>query len=134
MATLIQIRTGLAARLDTISGLEVYRRMPGSISPPCAAVGGPEIDYDNAFQRGGDDWTIPVRVYVSRADDDAGQDALDAYLAPTGAVSVKAAIEGDGTLGGIVDSTRVTRFRGYGNYEIGGIMYLGGEWVCEVMA
>jgi hypothetical protein len=64
------------------------------------------FDIDNA--RGLDQATVDIYVIVQRLSDRAGQDKLDAYLAGSGSSSIKTAIEGDRTLGGTVDTLRVT--------------------------
>lgn len=131
-ATLTGIRTGLATRLATITGLRTHATLPDQVNPPCALVQPDGIDFDATMGRGLDKYRLTVRLLVARASERAAQGALDAYLAPTGAGSVKAAIEGDITLGGIVDATRVTRATGYGVYEVGGVPYLGCDFAIEV--
>lgn len=134
MGTLSQIRDGLKTRLETITGLRAHDTIPDSISPPCAVVGAPEpLEYDVAFRGAAHRYTIPVRVYASRASERTGQDKLDGYMAASGATSIKAAIEGDATLGGAAHSTVVKQARGYGVYNIGGVDYLGVEFVTEVI-
>lgn len=134
MGTLSAIRDGLKTRLATITGLRAYDTIPDDINIPAAIVGVPEsIEFDTTYGRGADRYTIPVRVYASLASERAGQDKLDGYLAASGSGSVKAAIEGDPTLGGAAHTTRVTQARGYGVYEIAGVSYLGVEFICEVI-
>ena len=56
-------------------------------------------------------------------------------LAPTGATSVKAAVESDRTLGGVVESLRVTQCSGYQTYTLpGDRQVLGAEWTVEIHA
>lgn len=62
---------------------------------------------------------------------DVAYDAVDAYLAPTGALSVKAAVEADVTLGGTAHTSRVTGFSDYGTMVISGIEYLGARMTVE---
>lgn len=134
MASLSTIRDGLKTRLATIAGLEVYDVVPDQANVPCAMVGPPErITFDSVMQRGADEYLIPIRILVNRSDLGSAQDALDGYLAGAGATSVKAAIEGDVTLGGAVDTTRVKEARNYGAFEVGEITYLGVEFLTEVI-
>jgi hypothetical protein len=66
--------------------------------------------------RGLDKWTFTVQAFVALASDIGAQVKLDAFLAPSGSQSVKAAIEADGTLGGIVADTSVVSCTGYRVY------------------
>lgn len=134
MATVTQLRTGLATRLGTISGLRAAAFMPDRISVPQAIVGEVEIDFDKTFGNQVDEYTFKVRVYASRATDRAGQKALDGYIVAAGASSIKAAIEGDRTLGGVAETLRVESVTGYGVYEVGDALYLGAEFDVTVHA
>jgi hypothetical protein len=73
---------------------------------------------------------------VRGAGDDIGaQVKLDAFLAPSGSQSVKAAIEADGTLGGIVADTNVVSCTGYRVYARGAAACCArAEWQVEVLA
>ena len=57
---------------------------------------------------------------IGSSPDSDGQRILDAYLATTGALSVRAAVEGDVTLGGAADTLAVLGFRDYGGLSLGG--------------
>jgi hypothetical protein len=60
---------------------------------------------------------------VQRFSERAGQDKLDAYLAGSGSSSIKTAIEGDRTLGGTVNTLRVTGAEA-GTYDSQGVTFL----------
>lgn len=133
VATLAQIRAGIAANiLAGTTGLQVNAYMLSNPTAPIAMVGGPDtVDYDRTFG-GAADWTVPVLLYVGLAVDVEAQKLLDGYLAQSG---LKAAIESDPTLGGTVDSIRVTTCTGYRQYLMGdNTIYLGAEWTCEIYA
>ena len=102
-----QVRDGLKTRLQTISGLRVYELIPEPITPPCAVVGQLDFTFDIDNARGLDQANVDIYVIVQRFSERAGQDKLDGYLAGTGATSIKAAIEGDRTLGGTCQTLRV---------------------------
>ena len=108
MATLAQLRSGLQARLNTISGLRTYAYMAPKPEPPAACVNSGEHAYDATFEG---EWTpqFEVWVFVHPADLVRAQQKLDAYLAPSGATSIPAAIHADPSLGGVADSCRVLR-------------------------
>lgn len=103
-ATVNQVATGLATRLATISGLRTYTYQPEQLNPPFAFPTLNRITYHRAFN-GGDvvmDWT--VTVIVGRYTDRTAHSLLDSYLSYSGASSIRAAIEGDTTLGGVVQT------------------------------
>lgn len=134
MASFGAIRDALKVRLQTISAtLEVYDVAPGQITVPCALIGVPEIEYDLSMARGADGWFIPVRIYVQLSDYKSAQDDLDAYLDSDSGKSVKAAIEGDATLGGVASTLQVKEMRDYGEYTYGNTTYLGAEWLVWVV-
>ena len=135
MASLSSIRDGIKTNLANISSLIVFGYVPDSIEPPTAVVGVVDnIEYDSTMARGADTYNIPVFLYVSRIDAEDSQDTLDAYLASTGASSVKAQVESDITLGGQAQSVRVVEADNYGVYTINNIDYLGCEFTIEVIA
>jgi len=136
MALLTSIRDGLKTNLETISGLTAYEYVPDWIEPPIALVAPLNtLNYDSTMARGADTYEIPVIVYISRVDAQTSQDDVDAYLASTGATSVKAAIESDLTLGGAAMSVRVISASDYGEYEVTqGTSFLGVTFNVEVIA
>lgn len=105
------VRTGLGVALDTITGLRTFDYVPDSLSPPAAVVEPVDIDYDEAMNRGLDTYRAFILVIVGRMSDRSSQDRLDAYLAGSGASSVKAALETDRTLGGACSTLEVTSAR-----------------------
>lgn len=103
-ATVSQVATGLAARLATISGLRTYTYQPEQTNPPMAYPVLNTVRYHGAYQ-GGDvvmDWSI--YVVVGRYLDRTAHALLDGYLSYDGATSVRAALEGDLTLGGVAQT------------------------------
>lgn len=131
------IRLGLATAVGTIAGVQTQQVVPDSITPPAWSSGEVEIDFNRTFGAGGTglhEILCKGRLYVSRADATAGQINLDAYLAVTGAKSVKAAIEADLTLGGVCRTLRVERMHGYGQYTVGADEYLGAQFDIRIWA
>lgn len=129
------IRAGLKTRLATISGLRCYETIPDQFAAPAAIVGMPtQIVFDFTFNRSTDRITYPVRLLVAKATDRSAQERLEQYLDGSGALSVKAAIEADPTLGGAANLTRVLNASGLGVYDMGGVPYLGCEFQIEVIA
>ena len=118
-----QVRDGLKTRLQTITGLRAYDLIPDAVVPPCAVVGQLDFTFDIDNARGLDQAQVDVLVIVQRFSERAGQDKLDAYLAGTGSSSIKTAIEGDRTLGGTVNTLRVTGAEA-GTYDSQGVTFL----------
>lgn len=134
MTTVSGLRSGLATRLATISGLRTSATVPDKPNPPIAIVLPNGITFDSSFARGVDEYTFLVLVIVGRVDERTAQDRLDAYCDPTGSSSVKTAIEADKTLGGTAYSLRVQEMRNYQSLVIGEVTYLAAEFVVQVYA
>jgi hypothetical protein len=128
MASVSSIRTGLATRLGTIAGLRTSAFMPDNPNPPIAVVMPSSVSYDDTFKRGMQTYVFNVLVIVGRVDERTAQSNLDAYVSSTGTSSIKRAIEGDKTLGGVVFDTRVSEMRNYGQLPVGEVTYLTAEF------
>jgi hypothetical protein len=75
-----------------------------------------------------------VRLIAGRVAEAEGQDKIDDLVSPDGALSVRAALDADPTLGGVAHSSRVVEARDFGVYEVAGVGYIGGELEIEVIA
>lgn len=128
MATIAQIREGIATNLRTIAGLRTTDTVPDNPQPPVAIVSPSSIQYDLSMQRGLDLHNFVVMIVVGRASERTAQRALDLFCAGTGASSAKAAIESNRTLSGLVQDLRVTSMRNYGSTQIGETTYLAVEF------
>lgn len=107
---LADIRSGLADRLATIAGLRVYAYQPDTIATPCAIVLAPvNASYITDFD-GTVELQIPIAVIVQRVNERTADSEISTFLASTGAGSIKAAIDGDTTLGGVAQYTTVNGF------------------------
>jgi hypothetical protein len=126
------VRQNLKARLATISGLKTYDHIPDSIAVPAGVVGQLDLTFDTTFNRGYDSATCTILLIVGRMSESAGQTKLDGYLASTGSTSVKAAIEGDQTLSGAVQTLRVTQASA-GSVQVANIEYLAYRYVVELI-
>ncbi len=105
-ATISQISGGLKTRLQTIAGLRVFDYQPDNLMPPVAF---PEINGVNfkKSMQGGIEVDASAIIIVGSVSDRSSQDLLDQYLSYSGARSLRAAIEGDRTLGGVVQTLSV---------------------------
>lgn len=136
MAEIGQLRQGLATNLATISGLRVNSTIKDSIAPPTAVVypSSNPVEYHQASINGHALFNFEVMIIVGRADADASQKALDAYISTTGTKSILTAIELDKTLGGIAFDTVARRVSSYGSTEINNIEYMAATIEVEVIA
>lgn len=138
MATISDIRAGIAANLAPLApDAQVSAYMLDAPTAPCVYVYPAQIDYDQAMHRGLDRLLFTVRAAVQPSLDRGGQASLDEYLAPSGAKSVKALIESDVTLAGLVAGLRVVACSGYKKFlpeQAQGPILLGAEWTIEVFA
>lgn len=134
MTSLSDLRSGLATRLATITGLRSSAYIPDNPQPPIAVVMPGRIQYDTAFGRGSDEYTFSIMLIVGRVADRASQTTLDAYCASSGSASVKAAIEADRSLGGKALDCRVTEMTNQGSLAIGDVTYHTAEFNVTVIA
>ncbi len=134
MTSLTDLRTGLANRLTTITGLRSSAYIPDNPQPPVAVVMPGRIQYDTAFGRGSDEYSFTIMLIVGRVADRASQTTLDAYCESSGTRSVKAAIEGDRTLGGKALDCRVTEMTNQGSLSIGDVTYHTADFNVSVIA
>lgn len=134
MPTVTQIRAALATNLATVSGLRTSALIPDAPQPPIAVVIPDNITYDTAFGRGLDTYEYTVTVIVGRQSDRTAQGSLDGYCNPTGAQSIKTAIESDKTLGGVAQTLRVTNMKTYGSMTIADTVYLIADFSVTVYA
>jgi hypothetical protein len=134
------IREGLAdAVRSAIPSLNCFGYVPDAVPEPCFYAGEVEVDFDRAFGRGMDEIRVTCRLLVSRADDRAGQAALDRYLAGSGPLSVKAALvaargaPGEAALGGLCDDLHLMRVQAYRMYQVGEIQFFGAELIVRII-
>jgi hypothetical protein len=135
VSSLHDLRDGLRRRAETIGGLRTYAEMHPKPEAPAFCVNGPvRWTYDETF----DGTWRPVFecwVLVSASDLYRAQEALDTYVAPSGAKSIAAAIYADTTLGGVADDTRVIGgARPYTTVDTAGVPLLGFALEVEVTA
>lgn len=134
---LASIRAGLLANLDSIPDAKAsaYEKAAPS-APTIEVLARYEIEYD--VSNDADAITMFVRVLVrDSGDGEATQRQLDKYAARSGVYSVKAAIESDRTLGGVVDDARVTGVSEVQPYSVATVPnanVFGATWTVEITA
>lgn len=102
--TVTEIKQGLADRLSTVPGLRAYAQQPDNVNAPFAWPMLESITYNGAMGGGLVVHTFQVSVVVGRMAERSAQNQLDGYLSYEGNTSIREAIEGDKTLGGVVQS------------------------------
>ena len=128
------MRSGIATNLATITGLRSGPTIPDNVNPPYAIIAPSSVDYHRAFNNALSTYNFTVTLVVGRVSERTAQNNLDAYCSPTGASSIRVAVESDKTLGGIVYDTIVTGMRNYGSVVIGENTYLAAEFDLTVQA
>ena len=124
--TFAAVRQAVADYLTASIGLRATANRFDALNPPMAVVApqtGSLIRYSVTTDTE-TDYNLRVIVLVSAGDSESGQDLLDAYLSPTGAQSVYAAVQADPTLGHAVSFAAVVEATGYGLTNWNGIDYL----------
>ena len=139
MASVTEIKTGIKDRLATISGARAYATVLPNPSDNALCVVGPSrwtysTDFDAKTR-----YFFEIGIYLAPSDLSRAQTRLDAYLAPTGAASIKAAVEGGdapfvGRLGGACDYARVVGGTEYGRLvDVAGSQMLYASVEVEVL-
>jgi hypothetical protein len=134
MASITDLRNGLAANLSTVTGLRTTATIPEQVNPPMAVVSFDRVQYHQAYKNGLANYEFSVQLIVSRVDERNAQRFLDAYCSTTGASSVLLAIESDKTLGGKAFDCFVSEMSSYGSINIGDNTYLAAEFQVQVLA
>ncbi len=114
------IRADIANRLEAISGLQVYDKVPGNPQVPCVVIHPVSGVVHDAFERGASGLRFGLQVLVQLADWPSAQDALDGYLTIGSPTSIVDAVELNLTGG---DDVTVENWDGYGHLSIGDTDY-----------
>jgi len=134
-ATPSQVKDGLKTRLETISGLRAFDYQPEQVNPPFAFSTLDDIQFhQTGMGSGGVVMTFTVTLIVHRQSERVAQDEIDKYTAFSGAQSVRAAIEGDRTLGGVCDDCIVSSAQNFTNIDANDTLYLTMDFKVTVYA
>jgi hypothetical protein len=133
MATISELRQGLATNLQTISGLRVVDTLPDLVNPPMAMIGLTKVAYNQQNQRSMAEYTFQVTVVLGRVSERTAQRDMDILVAP-GQGSVKYAIESNRTLSGKAYDVFVPELSAIGAVSINGIDYFSAEFSVQVFA
>ncbi len=129
-----RIKRGIKARLETIPGLRAITFEPeewsdfplaviktGRRSAPRVGVNGSRVVTD-----------LVATVVAGGSKSRDAYDALDSYIAPSGKMSVEAAIAGDRTLGGYVERARLIGVENVRIVRMGRGRYVGADFRIRV--
>lgn len=131
-ATVSEGAAALKDALTAIPGLRVQDHLVDNPSPPIAMVGIDQVTYHRAFAGGNAEHEFKITILVGRDPERVSQDRLNGYLSYDGSYSVRAAIESDPTLGGVVRTCQVVTGGNIGLVSIGDANYLTVEFTVLV--
>ncbi len=100
-ATVTELKTGLQTRLATITNLRAFAQQPDQVNPSLGGIAFPTLEsitHHGAMKAGLVTHVFTISVIVGRAAERTTQNLMDTYLSYDG--GIRAAIEGDQTLGG----------------------------------
>ena len=123
------VKRGLAAALASVEGLRVYDYEPeGALELPAAIVLLESREPVETLGGGAIRGSMRVEALVSAMDARQADDALLAFLEPSGASSIEAAAAADRTWGGAVDDGRLVQVDNVGRRKVGGAQCLGADF------
>lgn len=127
------------ATADQIGGatvtLTAYSEVPGQVTVPALVLELDDLQWDTTMGRGSDTWTVVGTALVQFADQQDAQRKLRSFLsADGGAGRIKAALQAEQSLGGLVSFVQLSGARRIGKITYGGADYLGCELIFEVMS
>jgi len=126
------LRDEIKTALSSIPGLRAYDTVPDNIETPCVFIRPSSGLYDDTAYSGIWMPKFEVTVLASRIGDvGQSQDLLDAYIVPTGSMSVKEAIESGSYA--YASDVRVVGFRDYGGLIFGGVTYIGVKFDLDTL-
>jgi hypothetical protein len=130
------VAEAIETALKQISGLRTAAYLSDSISPPVALVAIQTVEFHGAFQGGDVIHAFDVYLVLARSDDRAALQAMESYMSQAGPNSLRAAIEADPTLGGVVSSAFVEKAGPPRNLAIGtgGAVYILVPFTVQVHA
>lgn len=134
MASIAELRQGIATNLATISGLRVSEFIPDNPNPPIAIVQFDRAQYHLDMGNGMTEYSFIVQLIVGRVDERTAQRNLDAYCSSSGSSSVLLGVESNRTLSGKAFDTIVTEMSSYGPVLVNDTTYLGAEFQVRVLA
>jgi len=133
-AAVSDVASGIAARLATISGMRTFAFDPMQYNPPVAFPILQNVRYHEAFAGGDVQMEFSVMVIAARWAERLSYAVLDGFMSYSGASSVRAAIEGDKTLGGVAQTCVLSSSANITSVSSGEAEFLSVEFVLTVHA
>lgn len=136
------VRRAIANRITAVipAPLTAVWYVPDMATEPMIWTKPGKIEYDRAYgPHGMEQLQLELYLVVSRADDQAAQVNLDAYIHGTGPLSVKAAVEsgreqyGGTAYLGVLDDLWVSQCDSYQYYILGDAKFLGATFTVTVI-
>ena len=133
MGKLNDMKVALKTAMETLPDLKVFDQPADSINQFPAMIFRTEpIDYRVVFNNQDMTGTLRCILLVSTKDQQEAFDDIDDYLEITGPKSVRAAIEADKTLGGVVDWIILDRAENIDFREVKpGLFYKGADFLVD---
>ncbi len=126
------LRDELKAALSSISGLRAYDTVPDKLELPCVFIRPSNGLYDDTAYAAVWMPNFELTILVQRTGDvGQSQDLIDAYIVPTGATSVKEAIESASYTN--ASDVRVVGFRDYGGLVFADVTYIGVKFDLQTL-
>lgn len=134
MASLTEIRAALKATLKAaITDLNVYSEVSDVTQVPAVVVlpsapsaSGLACNFNGAFGRGMDEWTLDLYILVGRAEGALAQQKLDQYVTGKGAKSIRQILFENSDLGLTDTDVHVEGVTNYGGmFQSAGIQHVG---------
>jgi len=133
MASIKEMREALARAIaDNVSGLQAHAKVPPQFQTPAAFIEVDRIHYHTSGEVEDAEYVFRVTLLASTAVAEQAQDQIDVYIDPQGGGSIRAAIEADPTLDGVVDDATVTDTRDVGHLTHKDIEYYAASVMVEV--
>lgn len=126
---------------DEIGGvaitMECHADVPGQVEPPSIVLEVDDLQWDLNMGHGADSFTVTALALVTYQDMDQAQRLLWRFLSrksTSGLMRIKAALEANQDLGGLVSYAVLTNVRNIGNINYNAVDYLAAELIIEVMS
>lgn len=127
------VKTAIKTAIEGALSIRCHTSIPVVFTPPCAYLQTGPANYQIVFGTTKSERTIIVTLLIARAEDlESAQAKVDAYLMPTGASSMKLAIE-QTTLSSYGDFVRVVDDTGVIPLTFNQTEYIGCRWHVVVM-
>lgn len=135
--TVQQAADGIVTRLQTITGLRVYPDIPDNITPPIVVVLLDSVpSFHDALQGGLPVYRFRLQLVVDTLSSRSAFTDLNAFASYSGDNSIRAAVEGDTTLGGVVQTCVVESVENVGEARYGdgqsSVRYLAADFIVAV--